>query len=129
MKKLLLIGCSLMVAVSVGCTSNQAEEKQKEAKMAAKTEMKKVAKKEAPKCVKQSKAIEDADKARKLAASVGGEWRDTAKFLKKAKAHVKKGNCVEASQLANKALMEAQLGYDQAQSQKVIKMPNYFNFK
>ena len=39
-----------------------------------------------------SAAIEKAETARKKAASVGGEWRDTGKMIKKAKAAAKNGD-------------------------------------
>ena len=37
-------------------------------------------------------AVEKADTSRKKAASVGGEWRDTGKLIKKAKVAAEKGD-------------------------------------
>jgi len=125
MKKSLFIGCSLLVAFSVGCTANQTACE----KTAPEKEAKMMAKKAVPSCTKEVALIQHADEARKKAGSVGGEWRDTAKFIKQAHAAVKKGDCHKAEVLANKAIMEGNLGYDQAMSQKTIKMPKYFNFK
>ncbi|MBF0263939.1 MAG: SoxXA-binding protein [Gammaproteobacteria bacterium] len=126
MKKFLLMGCSILIAASVGCTGNQASEEKAAMKTEAKKGVEKVAEK--PKCTVEASHIVDADNARKRAASVGGEWRDTAKFIKQAHAAVKAGKCHKAEALAKKALMEGQLGYEQAMSQKELKMPGYFKF-
>lgn len=79
-------------------------------------------------CEKESAMIADADKARKKAKSVGGEWRDIGKFLKKAKAAVKKGKCGKAAKLAKKAHKQGDMGYAQAMKQKDTYMPGYFKF-
>ena len=63
-------------------------------------------------------AIGAANDARKKAASVGGEWRDTGKFIKQAKAAAADGDYEKAIKLANKAKTEGELGYAQAISQK-----------
>ncbi|MES9993134.1 MAG: hypothetical protein ABW098_14350 [Candidatus Thiodiazotropha sp.] len=78
---------------------------------------------------KVSKLIEAADEARKQAASVGGEWRDTGKMIKKAKGLLEKGNFVEAAKLANKAAKQGHLGYEQAMAQKELKMPSYLHYE
>ena len=62
-------------------------------------------------------AIAAAKDARKQASSVGGEWRDTGKLLKKAEAMLKEGNYDEAMKLAQEAEAQAMLGYIQATSQ------------
>ncbi len=49
------------------------------------------------------KSIASAEKARKAAAEVGYEWRDTALMIKKAKELASKGNHEAAIQLAKKA--------------------------
>jgi hypothetical protein len=72
--------------------------------------------------------IAAADDARKQAASVGGEWRDTGKMIKKAKALLEKGDFVAAAKLANKATKQGHLGYEQAMSQKELKMPSYLHY-
>lgn len=48
-------------------------------------------------------SIAAAETARKAAAEVGYEWRDTAKLIKKAKELAAKGNSEEAIALAKKA--------------------------
>ncbi|MCM8857708.1 MAG: SoxXA-binding protein [Candidatus Thiodiazotropha sp.] len=78
---------------------------------------------------KVQKLIEAADAARKQAASVGGEWRDTGKMIKKAKTLMKKGDLVKAAKLANKAAKQGHLGYEQAMSQATLKMPSYLHYE
>jgi hypothetical protein len=78
---------------------------------------------------KVQKLIDAADAARKEAASVGGEWRDTGKMIKKAKALLKEGNFVAAAKLANEAAKQGHLGYEQAVSQKELQMPSYLHYK
>ena len=63
------------------------------------------------------KAIAAAKDARKQAASVHGEWRDTGKMIKKAEALLKKGKTEEAAKMAQAAEVQAMLGYMQATSQ------------
>jgi len=72
-------------------------------------------------------AVDKAEAARKKAASVGGEWRDTGKFIKKAKAAAKKGEYAEAMKLANKAYRQGELGYQQAMGQKNADFPSYMH--
>lgn len=78
---------------------------------------------------KVQKLIDAADAARKQAAEVGGEWRDTGKMIKKAKALLEKGEFVAAAKLANKAAKQGHLGYEQAVSQKVLTMPSYVHYE
>jgi ParB-like chromosome segregation protein Spo0J len=78
---------------------------------------------------KVQKLIDAADAARKQAAEVGGEWRDTSKMIKKAKDLLKKGEFVEAAKLANKAAKQGHLGYEQAVSQKTLKLPSYLDYE
>lgn len=78
---------------------------------------------------KVKKLIDAADAARKEANSVDGEWRDTAKMIKKAKALLEKGDFVAAAKLANEAAKQGHLGYEQAVSQQTLKMPSYLNYK
>ena len=54
----------------------------------------------------------------KKANSIGGEWRDSKKFVKKAEKAVKAGDMKKALELANKAKDQGKMGYDQAMSQK-----------
>lgn len=70
--------------------------------------------------------IRDAEQARQKAASVGGEWRDTARFIEQAKAAAKEGGYDEAMRLARKAKREGEMGYAQAMEQKgKIQVPSY----
>ena len=63
------------------------------------------------------KAIMSAKEARKHAASVGGEWRDTGKMIKKAEELLAKGKHEEAAKMAAEAEAQAMLGYMQATQQ------------
>lgn len=62
-------------------------------------------------------AIADAKEAQKQANSVGGEWRDTKKMIKKAEKLLKEGKAEEAEKLAREAEAQGMLGYMQATSQ------------
>lgn len=61
-----------------------------------------------------STLILQAENAISTANTVGGEWRDTHKFIKKAKAAAKKGNMEKAITLAKKAKKQGELGFKQA---------------
>lgn len=56
--------------------------------------------------------------AQKKAGSVGGEWRDVAKFIKEAEQAAADGDFDQAKKLAQKARAQSELGYEQAVSQK-----------
>jgi gas vesicle protein len=73
-------------------------------------------------------AIAAAESARKKAAGVDGEWRDTGKMIKQAQAALKEGDADKAVKLAKQAEMQGQLGYEQAVSQKELKMPSYLKY-
>ena len=62
-------------------------------------------------------AIAAAKEAQKQARSVGGEWRDTDKMIKKAENLLKQGKDDEAAKLAQEAEAQGMLGYMQATSQ------------
>jgi len=62
-------------------------------------------------------AITAAKDAQKQANSVGGEWRDTGKMIKKAEKLLKDGKPEEAAKLAQAAEAQGMLGYMQATSQ------------
>ncbi len=62
-------------------------------------------------------AIADAKEAQKQANSVGGEWRDTKKMIKKAEQLLKEGKTAEAEKMAREAEAQGMLGYMQATSQ------------
>jgi hypothetical protein len=71
------------------------------------------------------KAIANAEAARKKAASVKGEWRDTKKMIKQAEDLVKAGDYDEAIKKAKKAERQGELGYEQALGQKGAGFPSY----
>lgn len=62
-------------------------------------------------------AYEAAQAARKNAASVGFEWRDTKKMLKKAKSIAASGDYDKAEKLAMKAKHQGELGVQQSKDQ------------
>jgi hypothetical protein len=70
-------------------------------------------------------AIQKAEAAREKAASVDGEWRDTADLIKQAQAAAKKGRRAAAVRLAEEAMHQGELGYAQAMSQKGADFPAY----
>ncbi|MCU7956572.1 MAG: SoxXA-binding protein, partial [gamma proteobacterium symbiont of Bathyaustriella thionipta] len=57
-------------------------------------------------------AIAKADTSRKHAASVKGEWRDTGKLIKQAKAALAAGELDKATKLARKAERQGGYGYE-----------------
>lgn len=65
-----------------------------------------------------AKAIEDARAAVKKAESVNGLWRDTESLIKQAEAALAQGNEATAIKLAQKAMKEAELGYQQAMNER-----------
>jgi hypothetical protein len=77
---------------------------------------------------KAQQMIEKAEAARKQAASVDGEWRDTGKIIDEAKAELAKGQVVTAMKLAAEAHKQGVLGYQQAVSQRELKMPSYLHY-
>jgi hypothetical protein len=62
-------------------------------------------------------SIAAAKDAQKQAKSVGGEWRDTGKMIKKAEKLLKEGKAKEAAKIAQEAEAQGMLGYMQATSQ------------
>jgi hypothetical protein len=70
-------------------------------------------------------AIDQAVAATKKAGSVDGEWRDTGKIIKKAKAAMEKGDMEKAIKLANTAKFQGETGYAQAVAQKDVKPPAF----
>ncbi len=65
-------------------------------------------------------SYEAADAARKKAASMNYEWRDTGKILKKAKEAAAKGDYETAERLANKAEMHGKMAVAQAKEQEQL---------
>ena len=108
----IISGLALALLLGVGtCASVAAEAKAADSKAA-----------------EAAKVIDHAEKARKRAASVDGEWRDTGKFIKKAKALAKEGKYDAAIKLASKAKREGELGYEQAVSQNELRIPSYLKY-
>jgi hypothetical protein len=81
-----------------------------------------------PRAAMVEQAIANADAARKKAASVKGEWRDTGKIIKKAQAAAKAGKYDDAMKLAGKAREQGELGYAQAVAQRDLRMPSYLKY-
>ncbi|HHZ88258.1 MAG TPA: SoxXA-binding protein [Chromatiaceae bacterium] len=70
-------------------------------------------------------AVAAAKAAQTKAKSVGGEWRDIGKFLKKADAAAKGGDFAGAIKLAKKAEWQGNAGHDQAMAEKNAGHPSY----
>ncbi|MBF2761198.1 MAG: SoxXA-binding protein [Ectothiorhodospiraceae bacterium AqS1] len=60
--------------------------------------------------------------ARKAAAAVGHEWRDTKKMLRQAKGLAEKGEFEKAIALANRAKRQGELGVIQAEHEEKVWM-------
>ncbi len=101
-----------LVALLGGCAANQ--EAMPEKAMSAE-----------PDAAMSADAIAAATAAAKKANSVDGEWRDTGMMIKSAQAAADKGDYATAIKLAKKAQEQGELGYQQAVSQKDLKMPSY----
>ena len=71
-------------------------------------------------------AVAAANAEIKKAKSMGGEWRDIGKFMKKADEAAKKGDMEEAMKLVKKATFQAKMGQEQAASQVGVGNPDYF---
>ncbi len=111
-----------MLLINYGCNSNSHKE---EAVSTTQSELQK----NIEKVKKEVNAlITKAEVTRKKAASVGGEWRDTAKLIKKAKKYQKEGRCEKAIKVIKQAIMEGEMGYQQAMQQKESYLPGYFKF-
>jgi len=65
-------------------------------------------------------SYEAAEAARKKAASMNYEWRDTGKLLKQAKKAAGKGDYKTAEKLANKAKMQGEMAVAQAKEQEQL---------
>ncbi len=64
------------------------------------------------------KALKAAVAAQKKADGLEGGWRSTDKLIKKAKKALAKGDKATAMKLANKAKVEAELAYKQAEHER-----------
>jgi hypothetical protein len=74
-------------------------------------------------------AMDEAKAAKKKAASVGGEWRDTGKFLKKAEKAAASGDCKKANKLIAKVKFQAEAGHKQALAEAKAGNPAYLSAK
>ena len=70
-------------------------------------------------------AIAAARDAQKQANSVGGEWRDVGKMIRKAEKLLAKGKTEDAIKMAERAEAQAMLGYIQATSQTIDNLHIY----
>ena len=89
-----VLGATLLLAACAGDTMSEPDEKSYNA------------------------AYEAAEAARKEAASMKYEWRDTAKMLKKAEETAGKGDYATAQKLANKARKQSENAIAQAKEQE-----------
>ncbi|MGD9000531.1 MAG: LysM peptidoglycan-binding domain-containing protein [Granulosicoccaceae bacterium] len=96
----------VVMSVAAGCASTQ-QQQQAPKKAEPAPEVKK-----GPSAAEQACAAAEA--ARKKAKSVGGEWRDTGKIIKKAEAAMKAGDDAKAIKLCDQARRQGELGYAQA---------------
>jgi hypothetical protein len=101
MKKLAIVVATLFVLVGCGTS----EKKEGEAAAGAASP-------------EVEAAIKEAEAAEKKAASEDGEWRDTSKLLKKAKAAAAKGDNKTALKLAKEAKFQGDMGVQQAKEQE-----------
>lgn len=65
-----------------------------------------------------SQAIAAAKKAQKDTSSIGFEWRDTGKMIKKAEKLAKEGKDKEAIKIANSVVMQSKVAMKQAEVAK-----------
>lgn len=71
------------------------------------------------------KAYAAAEAARKAAAEMKNEWRDTGKLLKKAQEAAKAGDFDKAIKLAKAAEFQGKMAVEQAKAQAGIGNPDY----
>lgn len=70
-------------------------------------------------------AIASAKAAQKHAASVGGEWRDTGKMIKKAEKLAAEGKTEKAIKTAKAAEFQGKAGLDQSKAQPGVAGPRF----
>ena len=75
--------------------------------------------------ISAEQAIANASAANKKAASIGHEWRDTKKLIKKAQKAAKDGDEAKAIKLANQAELQGNAAYAQGIDQKDAGPANY----
>jgi len=77
------------------------------------------------KAAQAESVIAAAEAAREQAASVGGEWRDTADMIKSAQTLAGAGEFDKAIEAAAAAEFQAKRGYEQAMAEKNADFPQY----
>lgn len=97
---------AIVMSVAVGCASTQNQQEPTAEKPKGPSDA--------------EKACAAAEAARKKAASVGGEWRDIGKTIKKAKKAMKAGDDKKAIKLCNKARQQGEIGYEQALREQAL---------
>jgi hypothetical protein len=80
---------------------------------------------ESKEATEADQAIAAAEAARKKAASVGGEWRDTFNMIGEAKDLAQAGDFAGAIKLARAAQRQGELGYAQAMAETHAGFPSY----
>ncbi len=80
---------------------------------------------EGDKAAQAQSLIAAAEEARKKAAAVGGEWRDTAAMIKSAETLAGAGEFDKAIEAAAAAEFQAKRGYEQAMAEKNADFPQY----
>jgi hypothetical protein len=80
---------------------------------------------EGDKAAQAESLIAAAEEARKKAAAVGGEWRDTAEMIKSAQTLAGAGEFDQAIEAAAAAKFQAERGYEQAMAEKDAGFPDY----
>ena len=79
-----------------------------------------------PKAAEAQRMIDEAEQARKKAASVDSEWTGVGKLIKQAQVAMKEGDYDQAIKNAKEAAAQGMLGYEQGASQKELEVPSYF---
>ena len=120
MKKMLFVAA--LAAVTVGLSGCNTQTAKADAPVKAETA---VASAAAPTGAGQAgydAAVTTAKAEIKKAKSVGGEWRDTGKFIKQAEKALANGDVAKASSLATKALQQSDMAEKQSIEQdKAVK--------
>ena len=119
MKRILpIVACTIALAGLTACETQTAKNDAPAAEKAAAT---------AAVPASFDAAVAEAKAAIKKAESVGGEWRDTGKFLKEAEEAAAAGDMDKAMKLVSKAKFQAEMGYDQAMAERNVGNPSYLN--
>lgn len=130
MKKSLMTAAALGAAVSLvalsGCASNDMNKTMETAKTMAMPKAAPVTAVTGSAAAYEA-ALSAAKAEQKKAAAVGGEWRDTGKVLKKAEEAAAAGDYAKATNLADRARFESEMGQQQAAEQVNVGNPGYLS--